>query len=69
VWDLRTRKPLGVIGRFVFLVSIVLEPAYIRWQKLDGPGVRVSRFLTTYGIWNADSRTWVLVAAEQVIGL
>jgi hypothetical protein len=50
-------------------MSIVLGRAYIQWQKLDSLGVRVSQFLTTYGIWNADSRKWDLVAARQVIGL
>lgn len=41
--------------------GVVLERAYIQWQKRDSLGIRVGEFLTPYGIWNVDHGTPTLI--------
>ena len=42
--------------------AIVLERAYLQWQRAPWLGLRVGQFLTPYGIWNADHGTPTLIA-------
>jgi hypothetical protein len=45
--------------------GIVLERAYMQWQKHDTFGVRVGEILTPYGIWNVDHGSPTLIAIER----
>jgi hypothetical protein len=45
--------------------GIVLERAYMQWQKHDTFGIRVGEILTPYGIWNVDHGSPTLIALER----
>ncbi len=42
--------------------ALILERAYIQWQRYEKIGMRVGQFLTPYGIWNVDHGTPTLIS-------
>ncbi len=49
----------------VLLGSIIIERAWIQWQRFPQLHVRVGQWLTPFGIWNVDHGTPVLITLLQ----
>jgi hypothetical protein len=49
----------------VLLGSIIIERAWIQWQRYPQLNVRVGQWLTPFGIWNVDHGTPVLITLLQ----